>query len=78
MPLSRALRSVVKTFPGVRALDDVSLEVREGEFLAVLGLSGSGKSTVGRGVANALGLHVLDTGAMYRSIALAVMEGKKQ
>src|SRR3977135_1891810 len=31
---------------GVRALDDVTLEVRDGEFLVLIGLSGSGKSTL--------------------------------
>ncbi len=36
-----------KVFPGgVRALSDIDLEVREGEFLVVVGLSGSGKSTL--------------------------------
>jgi cytidylate kinase len=42
--------------------------------IAIDGPSGSGKSTVARGVAAELGLQVLDTGAMYRAVALAVLE----
>ena len=38
---------------------------------AIDGPSGSGKSSTSRGVADRLGLRYLDTGAMYRAIALA-------
>ena len=42
--------------------------------VAIDGPAGSGKSTVARGVADALGLEVLDTGAMYRVVTLLAME----
>ncbi len=37
---------VTKKFPGVVALDDVSLSVREGEVMAICGENGAGKSTL--------------------------------
>jgi ribose transport system ATP-binding protein len=40
------LTDVVKTFPGVRALDGVALEVRAGEVHCLLGQNGAGKSTL--------------------------------
>lgn len=42
--------------------------------VAVDGPSGSGKSTVSRALADALGLEVLDTGAMYRAVTLVALE----
>ena len=42
--------------------------------VAIDGPAGSGKSTVARAVAARLGLEVLDTGAMYRAVTLAVLE----
>ena len=43
-------------------------------IIAIDGPSGSGKSTLGRMLARALKLLYLDTGSMYRAVALAVIE----
>ncbi len=51
----------------LRALDDVSLELRRGEVLGVVGESGCGKSTVGRIIA---GLNRPDGGAVRRDPGL--------
>ena len=40
------LRGVSKSFPGVKALDDVSFSVRKGEVVGLIGENGAGKSTV--------------------------------
>ena len=46
----------------VHAVNDISLEVREGETLSIVGESGSGKSTLARVV---MGLHPMNGGEMY-------------
>jgi len=44
-------------------------------LIAIDGPAGAGKSTVARAVANALGFTYLDSGAMYRCVALAELRG---
>jgi cytidylate kinase len=47
--------------------------LERGPVVAIDGRSGTGKSTVARGVARRLGFRHVDTGAMYRSVALAAL-----
>ncbi|MFW6091273.1 MAG: sugar ABC transporter ATP-binding protein [Actinomycetota bacterium] len=55
------MREIVKTFPGVRALDGVDLEVRAGEVHCLLGQNGAGKSTLIKVLS---GAHQPDSGSI--------------
>jgi ABC-type sugar transport system ATPase subunit len=56
------IKDFSKSFPGVKALDKVSIEVREGEIHALLGENGSGKSTLTKCI---VGAYKKDQGLLY-------------
>ncbi|WP_025950642.1 sugar ABC transporter ATP-binding protein [Geobacillus thermocatenulatus] len=56
------MNRISKTFPGVKALDEVSLEVKHGEVHALIGENGAGKSTLIKILA---GIYQPDPGAEF-------------
>ena len=56
------MENITKTFPGVRALDDVSIDLHKGEVLGILGENGAGKSTLIKILA---GNYIKDSGRIF-------------
>jgi len=61
------MRGITKFFPGVRALNDVDLELNRGEILAIIGENGAGKSTLVKILG---GIYYPDTGKI-------ILDGKE-
>src|SRR3954464_12283254 len=61
-PLLLDVRGVSKSFPGVQALDDMHLDVRGGEVLALVGENGAGKSTLMKLLS---GIYAADEGEFF-------------
>lgn len=68
------MKNVSKSFPGVKALEDVRLEAYSGEVLALLGENGAGKSTLMKILS---GVYHKDTGSIFIQGSEVVIKGIK-
>ena len=61
------IKNLIKEFPGVRAVDDVSFDINKNSVHCLVGENGAGKSTL---------IKIL-TGAIARSAGTILMNGKE-
>jgi len=66
------VRAVSKAYPGVIALDNVSMHLRAGEVLAIIGENGAGKSTLMKSLA---GIVQPDAGEVYIDGQMVTLNG---
>ena len=66
------MRNITKTFPGIIANDNITLDLRKGEIHALLGENGAGKSTL---MSILFGLYQPDEGEIYKNGELVSIHG---
>ena len=64
------LQEVSKSYgDGIKALDEVDVEIKQGEFVVILGPSGAGKGAIASNLSALFGWNLLNSGYIYRATA---------